>query len=323
MFKAYEIDNRRIDKPTFFRLLAKYFPEATTLYLGGSEIAEDVKACCELHENEEAMHLSPSQDMWTHRCLFSQEFMEDLAALSMKHDFVDLLEHLSLKKKNELLLQWHNVLFDGKIWISDSVPEEMVSNFAQELGARYLGLTADDLCVCALLSDIAIVSMGTYTLNGEVCFYEEACKTLEEVKARGEPYDWLSANRCRHCGQYWLMATEMGHIDIYCLRRLTPEAADRVLKEDIWPSNFDKYATLLRLGKAAGIIGGWIPVIDPSLSSIPMTMAQLARESPGIHVFELAELLNLDLSAATMFAEKVVREEGVRITFGRNHRNDS
>ena len=308
MFKAYEIDNRNIDKPAFFKSLAKYFLDATTLYVKGSGITEDVKACYKSHENEEWMYLPSSQNVWTYRCVFSQEFMKELAALSEKHDLLELLEHMSLYKKNEPLFQWHNVLLDGKIWISDSVPEEMVSSFVQELGARYLDLTADDLCVCVLLPDIAVVFMGDYTL------YEEVCQTLRQLRKRGNPYEWVSAERCSHCGQWWLVGTEEGHIDVLCLRRLTPEAGNLVLG-GTWPSDFDKYATLLRLAKAAGRVGAWFGGIDPSLSSIPMTIARLARETPGIHVSELAELLNLDLSAATMFAEKTVREKGVRITF--------
>jgi len=43
MFKSYEIDKSKIDKPTFFRSLAKYFPDATTLYLGGDEIMKSPK----------------------------------------------------------------------------------------------------------------------------------------------------------------------------------------------------------------------------------------------------------------------------------------
>jgi hypothetical protein len=165
---------------------------------------------------------------------------------------------------------------------------------------------------CVELRDLSVLPMGagfSYRL------YEKVSETLERVKSRGEPYEWLSAERCRQCGQWWLVGTEDGHIDVLCLRRLTLEAADRLLKEDVWPSDFNRYATLLRLGKEAGRIGGWIEGMDPSLSSIPWTIARLARETPGIAVSELAELLNLELSAATMFAEKVVKEKGVIISF--------
>jgi len=134
--------------------------------------------------------------------------------------------------------------------------------------------TVKESCVCVELRDLSVLPMGagfSYRL------YEKVSETLGEVKSRGEPYEWISANKCRQCGQWWLVATEIGHIDILCLRRLNREEADRLLREDLWPSDFDKYATLLRLGKEAGRMGGWIEGIDPSLSSIPWTMARLAR----------------------------------------------
>lgn len=82
------------------------------------------------------------------------------------------------------------------------------------------------------------------------------------VKSRGELHKWVSLQRCRQCAEWWLVAEEIGHIDVLCLRRLTVEAVDRLLKEDIWASDFDKYTTLLRLGKEAGRIGGWFDVCD-------------------------------------------------------------
>ncbi len=175
---------------------------------------------------------------------------------------------------------------------------------------------ADDSCVCIQLPDTAVVLMG---VGPQYPVYEIVSKTLEVVKSRGEPYEWVSAQRCRQCGQEWLVGTELGHIDVLCLRRLTIEAADRLLKEDVWPSDFNKYATLLRLGREAGRIGGWIEGMDPSLSSIPWTISRLARETPGIHISELAELLNLDVSVAAKFAEQVVKEKGVIITFDKIH----
>ena len=59
--------------------------------------------------------------------------------------------------------------------------------------------------------------------------------------------------------------------------------------------------------------------MDPSLSTIPWTIARLARETPGIHISELAELLNLDVAVAVKFAEQVVKEKGVIITFDKTH----
>jgi hypothetical protein len=312
MFKSYEIDYKQIDRPTFFRSLGKYFHEATTLYSGGDKIAEDVMLCYASHEKTEGFDLADTQ-IWTYCGLFSQELMEQLAVLSENHDFVEIFERLSLYKENELLLRWYNVLLDTKIWVSDVIPEETTSPFAQELDLKYAGLTAEDLCTCILLPDSATVLMGCYRL------WDEASKTLEEVKQRGKPYYWLSANKCRQCGQWWLVAQEE-HNDVWCLRRLNQETTDHLLKDDIWPSDFDKYATLLALAKEAGRRVLWIEGMDPVVFFIPI--AELARETPGIHISKIAELLNLDTSTAMMLAEKVVKEKGVHITFDTSLRRD-
>jgi hypothetical protein len=303
MFKSYEIDYKKIDRPTFFRSLGKYFPDATTLYVGGGEIAEDVKACYLDYETEKG----PGTDfqIWYYGCLFSKELMEELIALSESHDFPELLERLSLYRENDRLLQWNNVLHDAKIWVSSLVPDEAVGRFAHELGLKHEGLIVDDLCACALLSDRAIVPMGVSLL------YHDVYETLEEVKQRGDPYLWLSANKCRLCGQWWLVAQE-DHNDVWCLRRLNQETADRLLKDDLWPPDFDNYSTLLSAGLEAGI---FVSYHEPENLELRANMALLAGETPGIRVSELAKLLNLDMLTATILAQTVVREKAVHVTF--------
>ncbi len=260
MFKSYEIDYKKIDRPTFFRSLGKYFHEATTLYLGGDKIADDVMLCYASHEGEVDL---TDPLIWTYHGLFSQELMEQLAVLSENHDFVEILERLSLYKENELLLRWYNVLLGTKIWVSDLISEETTSRFAQELGLKYAGLTAEDLCTCILLPDSANVIMEASRL------WNEVHKTLGEIKQRGEPYWWLLANKCRQCGQWWLVA-QVEQLDVWCLRRLSQETANRLLNEDLWPPDFEDYSTLLR-----------------------------------IDVSEFAQLFNLDTSTARMLSEKV------------------
>ncbi len=255
------------------------------------------------------MHVTASQAERTYRCVFSQSLMDDLAGLLEKHSFEEILKHLYLYKGNEPLLLWHNVMTNN-ISISESVPEEVVSAFVKDFSLEYRDVSKDDCCVCVRLPEIAVILMGDYKVYWEV--------SLEEVKSRGEPYEWLSAQRCLGCGQLWLVGTECRHIDILCLHRLTPGEADRLLKENKWPSDFDKYAKLLRLGKEAGRIGGWIEGMDPTLSTIPWTIACLARESPGIHVSEIAELLNLNILVAKRFSEQVVKEKGLMITLDKD-----
>lgn len=46
MNKFWEIQEGEVDSNAFFKLLIKYFPNATTLFVwGGASIADDVKKC--------------------------------------------------------------------------------------------------------------------------------------------------------------------------------------------------------------------------------------------------------------------------------------
>jgi hypothetical protein len=100
--------------------------------------------------------------------------------------------------------------------------------------------------------------------------------------------------------------------DILLLCRLTNTEIRGILEDDRWPIYFDAYATLLRLGMAAG---HRVTFLDPlGDSSIAWTMADIAREQPGIPVAELAALLNLDIETASIIADQAIISHGARIT---------
>src|SRR5215470_17349053 len=71
----------------------------------------------------------------------------------------------------------------------------------------------------------------------------------------------------------------------------------------VWPSDFDRYETLLEIGRAAGHSVRYFDVAD---SPLLHTIADLARERPGIRVTELAALLNLDTAVTAELAGQVV-----------------
>jgi hypothetical protein len=50
-------------------------------------------------------------------------------------------------------------------------------------------------------------------------------------------------------------------------------------------------------------------------SSMAWTIADLAKEHPGITISEIAKLLNLDMELAKDLAKKAVRNEGIKINF--------
>lgn len=142
--------------------------------------------------------------------------------------------------------------------------------------------------------------------------HEEVFRTLDEVRHRGSPRWWLLLFKCRTCGQNWLVASEERQNDAYILRRLDGATAGRIAAENVWPTDFDRYETLLEIGRAAGRS---VRFFDVAGTSLLFTITDLARERPGIAVSDLASLLNLDPAVVADLARQVVETAGVTITF--------
>jgi hypothetical protein len=157
-------------------------------------------------------------------------------------------------------------------------------------------------CECKRLEDLAIVPMG---------HHEDVFRTLERVRERGSPWWWLYASKCRECRQIWLVAQEERHNDLFILRRLDQAVSSRLLQDGVWPADFDRYETLLEIGRDAGHSVRFFDVAD---SPLLHTIIDLARERPGIRVSELASLLNLEPTVAGYLARQAIESMGVKIT---------
>lgn len=159
-------------------------------------------------------------------------------------------------------------------------------------------------CLCAELSEIAVIDMGDES--------EKVFLAFTQLKKRGMPYWWLSVYQCSECQQSWLVAQEERQNDIFCLYRLNTVTMEDVLDNDHWPTIFDHYESLLRIGLEAGKS---VRFLDPLNSSLRWTISDLAKDRPGINIPEIAKLLNLDMELAEEIARKVSREDNVHISF--------
>ena len=158
-------------------------------------------------------------------------------------------------------------------------------------------------CKCIEVKDLAVVDMGEESIV--------VLKTIEEVVKRGEPYWWLHLSKCKNCDQYWLIAQEERQNDIVCMSRLETKIAEKIIKDNIWPSIFDKYEALLKIGKENDKS---VRFFDPiNGSSLAYTIEDLAKENPGIKLSYLAELLNIDIQTALIISKEVIKNKGVNI----------
>jgi hypothetical protein len=166
----------------------------------------------------------------------------------------------------------------------------------------YAMLSSSLPCRCVTLSSHAVVDMGEES--------DQCLASVERRYTRGEPLWWLWAGECTRCGQWWLVAQEERHNDVFCLRRMS-SSEGQDLAQGVWPPDFDTYESLLRLGKEAG---RRVDFVDPeSAKSLRWTIADLANARPGIRSSELASLLNLDPDLAAALSERAIREDKVEI----------
>jgi hypothetical protein len=160
-------------------------------------------------------------------------------------------------------------------------------------------------CMCLETANRAVLDIGSES--------EPFMRSMEERGNAGQPRWWLSCIRCRECGDTWLVGLDSRLNDVYCLKRLDKEDSARLLASGIWPADFDRYETLLRMGYEAGRSVEYdVPLESKELYG---TIADLARERPGIAVSELAHLLHLGTAIAWQMARRVVESEHVDIRF--------
>ena len=162
-----------------------------------------------------------------------------------------------------------------------------------------------DQCKCRELHTLAVVDMG---------HHQEIFRSFERVRERGAPYWWLDAYECRACQTMWVVAQEERQNDIFILRKLDWSSKELLLRDNVWPPDFERFEALLEIGRD---YGKQVQFFDIENSSLLWTMADLARERPGISVSRLAWLLNLTPETALKLARKVVKSDGVQITLDR------
>lgn len=149
-------------------------------------------------------------------------------------------------------------------------------------------------CECDGLGLNGFVSMGDH-----VDFFH----TLQLVRERGSPQWWLSAYKCAACERGWLVACEERHNGLYILRTLNKFELDQIQNAGVWPDDFDRFETLLKIGRDTGHQFSFLNVED---SPMMHTIVELAKERPGISTTDLASLLNITSTVATELARKVV-----------------
>ncbi len=125
----------------FFRELARHFPEATSLFIEGSSIAEDITSLLSSHIQEGPylpIHgtygaLFGKLKTQYFRCGFTITLLSGLEKLSEIHAEPEICDHLIVYLGDALLLEFYDFP-KNEIWIPAKINEDRVRAFAASIG---------------------------------------------------------------------------------------------------------------------------------------------------------------------------------------------
>ncbi len=152
-------------------------------------------------------------------------------------------------------------------------------------------------CLCVRHSNLAVIAMGQE---------DDFFVTLTQIHVRGNPFWWLYTSRCSVCAQNWLVGQEERHNDVFIMKRLSAGEVQSLVEHGHWPDDFDRYETLLKIGRDAGHS---VRYLDPLDGSLVYTVGDLAKARPGIRITELAHLLNVSKGIAVALVQMATAKE--------------
>jgi len=159
-------------------------------------------------------------------------------------------------------------------------------------------------CQCRKLSDLFVIPL--YNCS-------HIYKDLETTKERGGDYWWLNVRVCKKCGQFWLAAQEERYNDLFIIKKLNSKQYNRIINQDIWPQTFDKYETLIHIGRNHGYIMEFYNAdenneisYDEEINSTLIDIVEdLVKQRPEISDVEISDLLDIPLIIAQQILAKI------------------
>jgi hypothetical protein len=129
----------RIDSAQFFRVLSTTVPDATTIFLEGNSIADDVHNFLGTFTDIGTYTPEPGTiwpRSWKLRVRFASEVLGGLSDLAENHAEPEICDHLHVYRYDDRLMEWYDA-FTDPLFIAASVPESRVQRFCKLLRVEY------------------------------------------------------------------------------------------------------------------------------------------------------------------------------------------
>jgi hypothetical protein len=126
------------DSVLFFRHLAEVLPTATTLFIEGTNLTNDVDAALR-SMSEPGDYLPKRQTLWPqpkqYRVRFDEATLATLANLAETHAESEVMDHLFVYNSSEALLEFPDAFGGGcSASLSGEIDEQRIRSFAVTLG---------------------------------------------------------------------------------------------------------------------------------------------------------------------------------------------
>lgn len=165
----------------------------------------------------------------------------------------------------------------------------------QKLKEALNGLIERD-CYCHTLPDIADVGMGEH---------DHIFESLDNKAKYGEPLWWLWLAQCSLCEEFWMIGSEERINDVFIMKRLPLSISQKIINDSIWPEDFKKFETLLRIGKERGHS---VRFVDPVSPALVYTAIDIAKVKSLIKIKEISELLQIDFEQAKAVVNEATKD---------------
>jgi len=140
----WAVEEADIDSSVFFQELNRFLPDATTLFVEGTSIAEDVSNILMrfsqggpyIPEHGSYGSILGDDDSQYFRCSFDSELLTELERLSYIHAEPEICDHIMIYHDEELIMEYYDFP-KNEIAFNGSLPEYKIRAFADALQCTY------------------------------------------------------------------------------------------------------------------------------------------------------------------------------------------
>lgn len=136
---CWAITAPRWDAELAFAALPKFAGKDATLYLEGGSHSDEVTTFVDAHSIPSVEQIARGT-IWPRQQVYhfpaTPDIFDELSRLADHHALPEICDHLVIYRPSLVLVDWYDV-FDREAYVSSTIPEEVIREFAEIVGGAY------------------------------------------------------------------------------------------------------------------------------------------------------------------------------------------